>query len=1266
MHKHVAAKLGSFSFEFEYKSGGSPPQSSVPRKTVGAGGDRRGISIITSRSPPDETKTRLRRPNKATPTAPTADTGDGRRNFPGRQPSSSSRSRGSKSQSREAESDDDCDREVDEESRSQSFRSTPKFVRTSSRRSSRMQRSSPSSSRQPGYSFRRAFDELDDIVFGCNPIRGCTDDDDPGAIKGCSSDDRNTDDTAAVMVHDKMKDAARCSRDSSGSFDDDSMISDNSSYRTGDDERSDNTNLRDIEDDEETLNTLEDEDKKVLVINSSVTKLQGSSNPADTVPGPTVNTMMSPNSEQQMQMPTRSFFENETPRIGSRSSSIRNKENKTYSFAASPGTHGSKDEPPRTRTTDSSGSAGTKSTFSGFNVDDASSASPSIVHVTESKEPESFAEKSSIIETEDKSTKTGAEATADTVTSALASSMVADTEASTAPVCAGEAKEGSIEIETDDYGSHEIPQAGTRSSDIIDNDDSSNVTDKITNRAAAVEKKRMAAKNDAELSGLDLIIEEVDYEMLSSKNSNDSHNQLDDQDKGNEQSSYVDNLLLEKGRSDDPHEDYEVAYEDSKHSASKANNASKRLCCNWRVWLVTGVVLIVLVSLVAGLSSKRRNNAVKSATVSDGKAPFSAALSPFTMQMELADGSTLDEEVLEDITQTHISVPMKASIDNFDELQVDVTVEKKRRLVGIKTNGEAIEASFEGTVFLLNDSFLPTQEEMNAIVVDSFAGNNFDTYVSSMAEGGMELTSLTFVHDSSATLGSSLDHVSTVRTNPQVLASLTAAPVSDSPTHSPDTNEPSSRPTTAPVGSSLDHVSTVRTNPQVLASLTTAPVSDSPTHSPDTNEPSSRPTTAPVGSSLDHVSTVRTNPQVLASLTAAPVSDSPTHSPDTNEPSSRPTTVRTNPQVLASLTSAPVTDSLTHSPDTNEPSSRPTTAPVGSSLDHVSTVRTNPQVLASLTSAPVSDSPTHSPDTNEPSSRQTTAPVGSPLDHVSTVPTNSQVLASLTTAPVSDSPTHSPDTNSPTHSPDTNEPSSRPTTAPVSSAPVTNAPASAGPTAFPVSASPTTSSPTFSPSSTPVTATPSFLPTSNPSLKPTNTPTVPPSLNPTNPPTPLPIWENSAPGLLVTNFHAQMSTDGIMFDVSAKESDVEITSIEIHLDSNEADIPVDIISIQGSYMGWELYSRIWRSSNKYNIPNGFGYGKRTPISDNFKPIKVPAGKRVGIYVTLLEGHKMLVGSGYETTGDAFVKINSGASVPNRFASLERGVSWSGAIRYTTN
>jgi len=1083
VHKHVAAKLGSFSFEFEYKSGGSPSQSSAPRTTVGAGGDRRGISTTTSRSSPDETKMRSRRPNEATPTAPTAatSTADGRRNFPGRQPSSSSRStcRGSESQSRDAASDDDCDREVDEESRPQSFRSTPKFVRTSrnsSRRSSRMQTPSPSSSRQPSYSIRRVIDELDDIVFGCNPIRGCTDDDDPRAIKGCFSDDRYTDGTAAVMMRDKMKDAARCSRDSSDSFGGDSTISVNSSYGMGDDERSDNTNLRAIEDDEETLNTLEDEEKKVLVMNSTVTKLQGGSNPTDTVPGPIVNTMMSPNSEQQMQMPTRSFFENETPRIGSRSSSIRNKENKAYNFAASPGMRGSKEGPPRTRTTESSGSAGTKSTFSGFNIDDASSASPSIVQVTESEEPESFAETSSIIEAEDKSTNKEAEATADAVASTLATSVSADIEEGTSPVFAGEAREESSCIEADGYSSHEIPQADTRSSDITDNDDSSNVTDKITNRTAAVEKKRMAAKNDAELSGLDLIIEEVDYETVSSKTSSDSHNQLDGQGEGSKQLSYVDNLLLEKGRSDDLHEDYEVAYEDPKHSAIKANNANKSSWCNWRVWLVTGIVLIVLISLAAGLSSKRRNNAVESATVSDGRAPFSAVLNPFTMQMELADGGTLDEEVLEDITQRHISAPMKASIDNFDELQLDVTVDKKRRLAGIETDGEAIEASFTGTVFLLNDSFLPTQEAIDGIVTDSFAGDNFDTYVSSMAEGGMELTSLSIVHDSSANLGSL---------------------------------------------------------------------------------------------SLDHVSGVPTNPQVLASLTSAPVSDNPTHSPDTNEPSLRPTT----------------------------------TAPVGSSL----------------ASGPVSDNPTHSPDTNEPSSR--------------------------------------------------------PTTSPVSTAPVTNAPASAGPTEVPVSASPSTSSPTFSPSSTPtttlvtnapVTDTPSFLPTSSPSLKPTNTPTVPPSLNPTTAPTPLPVWENASPGFLVTNFHSQIPTDGVMLDVSAKESDIEITSIEIHLDSKEADIPVEITTIQASYMGWELYSRIWRSTDKYTIPNGFGYGKLTPISDNFKPILVPAGKTVGIYVTLLEDNKMLVGSGYEATSDAFVKIYSGASVPNRFASLERGVSWSGAIRYKTN
>ena len=137
-------------------------------------------------------------------------------------------------------------------------------------------------------------DKLDDMIFGCNPIRLC-DDNDPRALKGCLSDERYTNGEAAELVRDRLKEAFVQESDLS-----DGLPSDVLSDLLSEDETNDI-----LSDDTLTLDTC-----------SSIRSIEKVEK-VRTVPLPPEPSQLAPGG------PTRSFFESETPRIGSRRSSAK-------------------------------------------------------------------------------------------------------------------------------------------------------------------------------------------------------------------------------------------------------------------------------------------------------------------------------------------------------------------------------------------------------------------------------------------------------------------------------------------------------------------------------------------------------------------------------------------------------------------------------------------------------------------------------------------------------------------------------------------------------------------------------------------------------------------------------------------------------------------------------------------------------------------------------------------------------------------------------
>ena len=278
------------------------------------------------------------------------------------------------------------------------------------------------------------------------------------------------------------------------------------------------------------------------------------------------------------------------------------------------------------------------------------------------------------------------------------------------------------------------------------------------------------------------------------------------------------------------------------------------------------------------------------------------------------------------------------------------------------------------------------------------------------------------------------------------------------------------------------------------------------------------------------------------------------------------------------------------------------------------------------------------------------APVATP----SGVPMTVRPTALMDNTVPTQGPSASPVSSSPTQSPSASPVSGSPTAAPVSD-PLTASPVSDPPTAAPVTPEPSSAPVSDPPTASPVSDPPTAAPTSFPSTSPTS--------NPTSLPTPLPIvWEESSPGHLVTNNNRDKATDGIMLAVTAKASTITITSIDILLDSIDTNVPVEVMITQGSYFGYELYSQIWDTVGTYTIPQGNGHSRVTTIQ-GLDPITIESGKTIGLYILFPEGHEMLIGSGGEVTSDGDIRIYSGSSVPAKFMSVERGVGWSGAIKY---
>eukprot|EP00562_Extubocellulus_spinifer_P000957 CAMPEP_0178480842 /NCGR_PEP_ID=MMETSP0696-20121128/5905_1 /TAXON_ID=265572 /ORGANISM="Extubocellulus spinifer, Strain CCMP396" /LENGTH=744 /DNA_ID=CAMNT_0020108297 /DNA_START=79 /DNA_END=2313 /DNA_ORIENTATION=+ len=157
-------------------------------------------------------------------------------------------------------------------------------------------------------------------------------------------------------------------------------------------------------------------------------------------------------------------------------------------------------------------------------------------------------------------------------------------------------------------------------------------------------------------------------------------------------------------------------------------------------------------------------------------------------------------------------------------------------------------------------------------------------------------------------------------------------------------------------------------------------------------------------------------------------------------------------------------------------------------------------------------------------------------------------------------------------------------------------------------------------------------------------------------------------GFLQTPLTDRFSRAGVMFDITAKDFPIRITSLSIHTQSKEKNLPLELLIKEESYVGFEGDEAAWSTPVQYTLETGMGLGKLTPIpADTFQSFTVPAGQTIGVYVTLTDGKGMLMGQttslGGGRTENALVRIESGSSIGYRFGQVNKNRAWGGQIRY---
>ena len=157
-------------------------------------------------------------------------------------------------------------------------------------------------------------------------------------------------------------------------------------------------------------------------------------------------------------------------------------------------------------------------------------------------------------------------------------------------------------------------------------------------------------------------------------------------------------------------------------------------------------------------------------------------------------------------------------------------------------------------------------------------------------------------------------------------------------------------------------------------------------------------------------------------------------------------------------------------------------------------------------------------------------------------------------------------------------------------------------------------------------------------------------------------------GFLQTPLTDRFSRAGVMFDITAKDFPIRITSLSIHTQSTDNSIPLELWTKEESYVGFEGDEAAWSTPVQYTLETGMGLGKLTPIpADTFQSFTVPAVQTIGVYVTLTDGKGMLMGQttslGGGRTENALLRIESGSSIGYRFGQVNKNRAWGGQIRY---
>jgi MYXO-CTERM domain-containing protein len=151
---------------------------------------------------------------------------------------------------------------------------------------------------------------------------------------------------------------------------------------------------------------------------------------------------------------------------------------------------------------------------------------------------------------------------------------------------------------------------------------------------------------------------------------------------------------------------------------------------------------------------------------------------------------------------------------------------------------------------------------------------------------------------------------------------------------------------------------------------------------------------------------------------------------------------------------------------------------------------------------------------------------------------------------------------------------------------------------------------------------------------------------------------------ITTTFADNNQFTGNMFDIAIGSSSVNVTGLDVNVDTGS--MTIDVYITPGTYVGNTTNSAVWTLVSATAV-TGLGAGVETPVA--VTPFTLSGGATYGMYVTIDENVNqaphMYYTNGNNTYSNADLTLTLGDGIGGLFGSLDVTASrtWNGVIDY---